>query len=129
MSRRLVTAICRKFPGAEVSDPWGGGHDDWKVGGKMFACIGAVMPGVSDLHPSPNTLFVFVYAGSGVYLDGYSYLLAADTDISPDNGFAALAPSSIRLDELQAAVRKVAAASVMLIDAELDDPRPSAERR
>ena len=23
MSRKLVNAICRKFPGAEVSDPWG----------------------------------------------------------------------------------------------------------
>jgi len=47
MSRELVNAICRTFPGAEVSDPWGGGHDAWKVGGKMFACIGAVTPGVS----------------------------------------------------------------------------------
>ena len=46
MSRKLVNAICRTFPGAEVSDPWGG-HDAWKVGGKMFACIGAVTPGVS----------------------------------------------------------------------------------
>ena len=36
MSRELVNAICRTFPGAEVSDPWGGGHDAWKVGGKMF---------------------------------------------------------------------------------------------
>ena len=46
MTRELVNAICRAFPGAEVSDPWGGGHDAWKVGGKMFACIGAVMPGI-----------------------------------------------------------------------------------
>ena len=38
MSREIVNAICRAFPGAEVSDPWGGGHDAWKVGGKMFAC-------------------------------------------------------------------------------------------
>lgn len=54
MSRKLVNSICRKFLGAEVSDPWGGGHDAWKVGGKMFACIGAVMPGVSvktDMRP------------------------------------------------------------------------------
>jgi predicted DNA-binding protein (MmcQ/YjbR family) len=47
MSHKLVNSICCKFPGAEVSDPWGGGHDAWKVGGKVFACIGAVMPGVS----------------------------------------------------------------------------------
>lgn len=37
----MVNSICRTFPGADVSDPWGGGHDAWKVGGKMFACVGA----------------------------------------------------------------------------------------
>jgi predicted DNA-binding protein (MmcQ/YjbR family) len=47
MSRDVVNAICAGLPGAEVSDPWGGGHDCWKVGGKMFAVVGAVLPGVS----------------------------------------------------------------------------------
>jgi predicted DNA-binding protein (MmcQ/YjbR family) len=47
MSRARVNAICASFPGAERSDPWGGGHDAWKVGGKMFACIGAIQTGVS----------------------------------------------------------------------------------
>ena len=42
-----VAEICATLPGAEVSDPWGGGHDAWKVGGKMFALIGAVDAGVS----------------------------------------------------------------------------------
>ena len=55
MSREIVNAICRTLPGAEVSDPWGGGHDAWKVGGKMFACIGAVMPGVSVKTDSIET--------------------------------------------------------------------------
>jgi predicted DNA-binding protein (MmcQ/YjbR family) len=45
--RLRVADICRNLPGAEVSDPWGGGHDAWKVGGKMFALIGAVTPGVA----------------------------------------------------------------------------------
>lgn len=45
--RDRVAAICTPLPGAEVSDPWGGGHDAWKVGGKMFALIGAVLEGVS----------------------------------------------------------------------------------
>ena len=44
MSRDTINAICRTFPGAELSDPWGGGHDAWKVGGKMFACIGSKLP-------------------------------------------------------------------------------------
>ena len=56
MSRVRINAICTEFPGAEVSNPWGGGHDAWKVGGKMFACIGSVTLGVldqaNDLTPS-----------------------------------------------------------------------------
>lgn len=47
MSRDTVNRICAELPGAEVSDPWGGGHDAWKVGGKMFACIGSMGDGVS----------------------------------------------------------------------------------
>jgi predicted DNA-binding protein (MmcQ/YjbR family) len=66
MSRKLANAICRKFPGAEVSDPWGGGHDAWKVGGKMFACIGAVMPGVSVKTDSVETAQMLIDAGVGV---------------------------------------------------------------
>ena len=41
MTRETVNDICKAFPGAEVSDPWGGGHDAWKVGGKMFAVRGS----------------------------------------------------------------------------------------
>ena len=37
MTREATNQICAGFPGAECSDPWGGGHDAWKVGGKMFA--------------------------------------------------------------------------------------------
>src|SRR5262249_21094269 len=55
MSRERVSAICRTFAGAEVSDPWGGGHDARKVGGKMFACIGAITPGVSVKTDSIET--------------------------------------------------------------------------
>lgn len=63
MSRERINAICAGLPGAEVSDPWGGGHDAWKVGGKMFACIGAVMPGVSLKTDSIETAEMLVEAG------------------------------------------------------------------
>ena len=66
MSRELVNRICSQFPGAELSDPWGGGHDAWKVGGKMFACIGAVMPGVSVKTDSIETAQMLIDAGVGV---------------------------------------------------------------
>ncbi|MEM8580237.1 MAG: MmcQ/YjbR family DNA-binding protein [Pseudomonadota bacterium] len=45
--RHRVSEICAALPGAEASDPWGGEHEAWKVGGKMFACFGSVDPGVS----------------------------------------------------------------------------------
>src|SRR5215831_14095756 len=66
MSREIVNAICRTFPGAEVSDPWGEGHDAWKVGGKMFACIGAVTPGVSVKTDSVETAQMLIDAGVSV---------------------------------------------------------------
>jgi predicted DNA-binding protein (MmcQ/YjbR family) len=66
MSRELVNSICRTFPGAEVSDPWGGGHDAWKIGGKMFACIGAVMPGVSVKTDSIETAEMLIETGAAV---------------------------------------------------------------
>ena len=66
VSRALVNAICESFPGAKVSDPWGGGHDAWKVGGKMFACIGAVTPGVSVKTDSVEMAQMLIEAGVGV---------------------------------------------------------------
>ncbi|MEL6957557.1 MAG: MmcQ/YjbR family DNA-binding protein [Pseudomonadota bacterium] len=47
MSRDTINQICATFPGAELNDPWGGGHDAWKIGGKMFACIGTQGGGVA----------------------------------------------------------------------------------
>jgi predicted DNA-binding protein (MmcQ/YjbR family) len=47
MNRAFVNDFCAALPGAEHSDPWGGGHDAWKVGGKLFAVIGAVDEAVS----------------------------------------------------------------------------------
>lgn len=47
MSREIVNQICAEHPGAEVSSPFGPGHDVWKIGGKIFATIGAVTPGVA----------------------------------------------------------------------------------
>ena len=65
MSRAKVNAICAAFPGAEQSDPWGGGHDAWKVGGKMFACIGSTLPGVSIKTDSVETAALLIEMGVG----------------------------------------------------------------
>lgn len=66
MSREFVKQICAALPGAENSDPWGGGHDAWKVGGKMFASIGALGTGVSVKTPDIETATMLIDAGVGV---------------------------------------------------------------
>ena len=66
MSRDLVNRICATFPGAEQSDPWGGGHDAWKIGGKMFACIGTADTGVSVKTPDIETAQMLIDAGAGI---------------------------------------------------------------
>ncbi len=66
MSRETVNAICKTLPGAEVSDPWGGGHDAWKIGGKMFASMGAIMHGVSIKTDSIETAGMLIEAGVGM---------------------------------------------------------------
>lgn len=66
MSRDVVNAICKALPGAEWSDPWGGGHDAWKVGGKMFACIGMANDGVSVKTPSIEDAGLLIDMGLAV---------------------------------------------------------------
>ena len=81
--RDRIKTICRNFPGAESSDPWGGGHDAWKVGGKMFACIGSATPGVSVKTDSIETAEMLINAGVGAkapYFHRSWILLPFDTD-------------------------------------------------
>ena len=63
MTRDDINEICRAFPGAELTDPWGGGHDAWKVGGKMFACIGIKNDGVSVKTAGIETATMLIEAG------------------------------------------------------------------
>ena len=83
MSRERINAMCAGLPGAEVSDPWGGGHDAWKVGGKMFASIGAVTPGVAVKTDSIETATMLIEAGVGTrapYFHRSWILLPFETD-------------------------------------------------
>jgi predicted DNA-binding protein (MmcQ/YjbR family) len=63
MSRALVRSCCERLPGAEVSDPWGGGHDAWKVGGKLFAVVGSLDDGVSVKTPDAETATLLIELG------------------------------------------------------------------
>ena len=83
MSRERINAMCAELPGAEVSDPWGGGHDAWKVGGKMFASIGAITPGVAVKTDSIETATMLIEAGVGTrapYFHRSWILLPFETD-------------------------------------------------
>ena len=63
MTRTFVNAHCATLPGAEVSDPWGGGHDAWKIGGKMFAVVGVKDDGVSVKCPDIETAQLLIEMG------------------------------------------------------------------
>jgi len=85
MSRETVNSICATFPGAEVSDPWGGGHDAWKVGGKMFASIGAVTPGVAVKTDSVETAAMLIEIGAGTKAPYFhASWVFLDWDMAPD---------------------------------------------
>ncbi|SLN14522.1 MmcQ/YjbR family DNA-binding protein [Pseudooctadecabacter jejudonensis] len=47
MSRDLANTLAAKCAGATHDQPFGPGHDVWKVGGKVFAAIGAKGDGLS----------------------------------------------------------------------------------
>lgn len=67
MTRAVVNAYCATLPGAEVSDPWGGGHDAWKVGGRLFAVVGAMADhGVSVKCPDVETAALLIEVGRAV---------------------------------------------------------------
>ena len=66
MSRKLVNEICAALPGAEHSDPWGGGHDCWKLGGRIFALIGAMEDRVSVKCADTDTAAMLIETGIAV---------------------------------------------------------------
>ncbi len=64
MDRDEINAFCATLPGAEVSAPFGPGHDIWKVGGKIFAALGSENRGVSVKCPDVETAEMLRDAGA-----------------------------------------------------------------
>ena len=60
-----------------------------------------------------NTLLVFIFAGSGVLLDGIDYLVTNDVDIKKDKF---ITKDMIPFREIQTAMRENSAASVLILD-------------
>lgn len=63
--RARINAVCAAMPGAEWSEPFGPGCDVWKVGGKMFALMGAADHGVSVKTESVETAAMLIEVGVG----------------------------------------------------------------
>ncbi|MEJ1997584.1 MAG: MmcQ/YjbR family DNA-binding protein [Maritimibacter sp.] len=55
MSREFVHEICAALPGAEVSAPFGGGHDTWKLADKIFALVDGAGESVITKCPDVDT--------------------------------------------------------------------------
>ncbi|MCP5074386.1 MAG: MmcQ/YjbR family DNA-binding protein, partial [Rhodobacteraceae bacterium] len=63
MTRDEINTLCRSLPGSEVSDPWGGGHDVWKVGGKSYAIMGTQNEGVTLKCADSGTAQMLIEVG------------------------------------------------------------------
>lgn len=64
VTREIVNLHAASLPGASHGDPWGGGHDAWKVGGKLFAVVGALEGhGVSVKCDSVETAQLLIEVG------------------------------------------------------------------
>lgn len=79
--RDLSNAISKALPGAEWSEPFGPGHDVWKVGGKMFLVGGSADDGVSVKCPDVETAAMLRDAGIGTKAP---YLHASWIRLHPD---------------------------------------------
>nr|WP_299587803.1 MmcQ/YjbR family DNA-binding protein [uncultured Tateyamaria sp.] len=64
MTRETVDKICHALPSAHWASHHDGGLDAWKVGGKMFACIGQSNDGVSVKCDSVDTAAFLIEIGA-----------------------------------------------------------------
>ena len=69
--RQRLAAICERLPGAGKPAPRGGGHDARTVGGRMFACIGSVQPGLSANCAGADIGRRLIEAGAGARAPGF----------------------------------------------------------
>ncbi len=81
--RGRVNAICTALPGAQLAHPFDGEHDSWKIGGKMFTCIGSHETGVSVKTPDVETAAMMIEGGVAIkapYFHRSWVHLTPDTD-------------------------------------------------
>ena len=90
MNRKGIKRVCLALKGVTLDHPWGGEHDAYKVGGKMFALIGG-MGGLS-LKVSDIAFEVLTESGKArpaPYLARAKWVHLDDPDAWPDHELAA----------------------------------------
>nr|RDS95175.1 hypothetical protein DWF04_13545 [Cereibacter sphaeroides f. sp. denitrificans] len=63
MDRSTVSRLCAALPGALLDHPWDEGHDAWKIGGRIFALVGASAHGVTVKCPDVETAALLIETG------------------------------------------------------------------
>ncbi|MGP3696382.1 MmcQ/YjbR family DNA-binding protein [Rhodobacter sp. NSM] len=66
MNRATVSRICADLPGATLDHPWDERHDAWKIGGRIFALVGALDQGVTVKCPDVETAALLIETGRAV---------------------------------------------------------------
>lgn len=87
MTEDEINTFCAGLPGAEWSDPWGGGHNVWKVGDKSFIFLGANEPGITIKCDHPDTAAMLIEVGHGTrprYLTRGGWIHFADNALDDD---------------------------------------------
>lgn len=64
--RARIHALCAAMPGAEMSSPFGPGHDVWKVGGKIFAILGVADAGISIKCRDVEAATLLIESGAAI---------------------------------------------------------------
>lgn len=95
MTRNEINALCASLKGSEWSDPWGGGHDCWKIGGKMYLVNGALADGGVTLKcPDQGTADMLIAVGA-----------ATRSPYLPRGGWVRMPWGAMAADDLEARVR------------------------
>lgn len=102
-------------------------HGSWK-GGRVWRTGLSGSPGEVPPKPRADTLVVFFYAGAGVARAGDAYMLMGDSVL--DRGLDEAADTMLPLKEVASWARRIAAASVLILDTDFafGDPN-STDRR
>ena len=87
MIREKINTYCQSLPGSLCSDPWGGGHDVWKLNDKSYVILGTQNQGVTVKcvdSPTADLLIELGRAEKAAYLPRGGWVFLRFDSIEPD---------------------------------------------